>query len=78
MKAPPEVELVIGSLIVIYSAATIWAAHWRPKLLDHWAFRPRLFSGVGPRVGPVGAYLGGLLWLVIGRLIIVRVVREQI
>jgi len=66
MKAPPEVELLIGVILVVNSGVTIWAVVFRPKLLDHWFLRPRWFNSSGPRAGPVGAMLGALIWLVIG------------
>lgn len=66
MKASPVVELLIGVILVANSCVTIWAAIFRPKLLDHWLLRPRWFGAGSLRAGPVGATIGAAFWLGIG------------
>jgi hypothetical protein len=65
MKASPEIELLVGTVLCVYSLVILWSTIRRPKLLDHWLLRPRWW-GTGPRAGRIGAAFGGMVWLLIG------------
>ena len=77
MKAPPEVELVFGIGLSVYSLVMLWSASYRPKLLDRWWLRPR-WEGTGPRAGRVGAAFGAAVWLCVGVFVIHHAVGQLV
>ena len=65
MKASPEVGAMFGVALCAYAIVTASVAISRPKLLNHWALRPKWW-GFGPRASPFASALGSGVWFSIG------------
>jgi hypothetical protein len=69
MKASPEAGAIFGVVLCAYAIVTASVAVSRPKLLNHWAFRPKWW-GFGPRASPFAAAVGSGVWFCIGLFLI--------
>ncbi|MFC3715963.1 hypothetical protein ACFONC_07360, partial [Luteimonas soli] len=69
MKASPEIQALIGIGFMVYALVTIYAAIWRPKLLNNPFLRPRWW-GFGPRASRAAAGVGSGAWLTIGAFVL--------
>ena len=65
MRVSAEIQALVAVGLVVYGTVALYAAIWRPKLLDNPLVRPRWW-GFGPKASrPASGFAAGA-WIVLG------------
>jgi len=69
MKANPEIQVLFGLGLILYTLVTLVCAIAFPKYLDNPFLRPRWW-GFGPRATRLAVVFGSGFWLTIGGFVV--------
>ena len=69
MKANPEIQVLFGLGLILYTLVTLVCAIGFPKYLDNPFLRPRWW-GFGPRATRLAVVFGSGVWLTIGAFLV--------